>query len=188
MNDALRNILDRNSHRNLIEPAPSPEEMNLVFKAALRAPDHAWLRPSSFIEVQGDGLKKLSAAFVSYAKENIKDLEIDQLKKYQQSPFRAPMIVVLVCTPKKHPKVPEVEQIMSTATAGQNILLALNSMGYGGIWRTGTFSLNNKIGKYLGLEEGQKVVGYLYIGTPEGKAKKIPEVDLQNFVTKWDSK
>ena len=185
MNDALNNILNRNSHRKLTKPAPSQDEMDLVFQAALRAPDHAWLRPSSFIEIQGEGLKKLSDAFVSYAKENIEDLEIEKLKKYEQAPFRAPMIVVLVCTPKEHPKVPEIEQIMSTATAGQNILLALNSMGYGGMWRTGTFSLNDKIGKYLELDEGQQVVGYLYIGTPEGKAKKIPELNTQDFVTKW---
>ena len=74
MNDALNNILNRNSHRSLIEPAPTQDEMDLVFKAALRAPDHAWLRPSSFIEIQGEGLKKLSAAIVSYAKENNENL------------------------------------------------------------------------------------------------------------------
>ena len=101
MNDALNNILNRNSHRKLTKPAPSQDEMDLVFQAALRAPDHAWLRPSSFIEIQGEGLKKLSDAFVSYAKENIEDLEIEKLKKYEQAPFRAPMIVVLVCTPKE---------------------------------------------------------------------------------------
>ena len=48
MNDALNNILNRNSHRKLTEPVPSQDEMDLVFQAALRAPDHAWLRPSSF--------------------------------------------------------------------------------------------------------------------------------------------
>ena len=82
MNDALNNILNRNSHRKLTKPVPSQDEMDLVFQAALRAPDHAWLRPSSFIEIQGEGLKKLSNAFVSYAKENIEDLEIEKLKKY----------------------------------------------------------------------------------------------------------
>ena len=96
MNDALNNILNRNSHRSLIEPVPTQDEMDLVFKAALRAPDHAWLRPSSFIEIQGEGLKKLSAAFVSYAKENIENIDKEKLKKYEQAPFRAPMIVVLV--------------------------------------------------------------------------------------------
>ena len=61
--DALDNILNRVSSRELSLPHPSTEEMALVYKAALRAPDHAWLRPSSFIEVKGDGLSKLSKVF-----------------------------------------------------------------------------------------------------------------------------
>ena len=185
MNDALKNITQRNSHRKLVMPAPSDEEMQYVYQAALRAPDHAWIRPSSFIEIQGKGLERLSEAFISYAEENIDGLSEDQLKKYEEIPFRAPMIIVLINTPKEHPMVPEIEQIMSTATAGQNILLALNSMGYGAIWRTGTFAFNDKIGKYLDLEKGQQVVGYLYVGTPEGKPKKIPEMNVKDFVTKW---
>ena len=50
--EALENILNRVSGRNLSKPYPSKEEMDIVYKAALRAPDHAWLRPSSFIEVK----------------------------------------------------------------------------------------------------------------------------------------
>ena len=57
---ALSNILERNSPRQLIEPHPNPEQMKLVYEAALRAPDHGWIRPTRFIEVSGDGLKKLS--------------------------------------------------------------------------------------------------------------------------------
>ena len=52
--DALNNILNRVSARELSIPHPTKDEMDLVYKAALRAPDHAWLRPSSFIEVSGD--------------------------------------------------------------------------------------------------------------------------------------
>ena len=185
MNDALKNITQRNSHRKLVMPAHSDEEMQYVYQAALRAPDHAWIRPSSFIEIQGKGLERLSEAFISYAEENIDGLSEDQLKKYEEIPFRAPMIIVLINTPKEHPMVPEIEQIMSTATAGQNILLALNSMGYGAIWRTGTFAFNDKIGKYLDLEKGQQVVGYIYVGTTEGKPKRIPEMNVKDFVTKW---
>ena len=36
MNDALKNITQRNSHRNLISPAPSRKEMELIYQAALR--------------------------------------------------------------------------------------------------------------------------------------------------------
>ena len=61
--DALKNILNRVSARELAQPYPSNDEMKLIYQAALRAPDHAWLRPSRFIEVTGKGLEKLSKIF-----------------------------------------------------------------------------------------------------------------------------
>ena len=109
-----------------------------------------------------------------------------EFEKYKNAPFRAPMVIVLINTPKEHPMVPEIEQVMSTAAAGQNILLALSAMGFGGIWRTGSFALNDKIGKFLGLDQGQNVVGYLYVGTPKGDPKRLPEVNVSDFVTKWN--
>ena len=65
--DALDNILNRVSARNLTQPHPNSSEMDLVYRAALRAPDHAWLRPSSFIEVTDEALDKLSEIFTSFA-------------------------------------------------------------------------------------------------------------------------
>jgi len=186
MNDALQNILLRNSPRELSEPIPSSEEMELVYKAALRAPDHAWQRPSRFIEVTGDGLKKLSSIFKKFALENIEELSEEVLAKYEEAPFRAPMIIILVSEIKEHPKVPEIEQMFSTAAAAENILLALNALGYAGVWRTGKFALDDRISKYLNLPDNQKVIGYLYVGTATGKQKKIPQLEPSEFVTKWD--
>ena len=65
--DALDNILNRVSARNLIQPCPDEKELEVVYKAALRAPDHAWLRPSRFIEVSGNGMSKLSSIFEEYS-------------------------------------------------------------------------------------------------------------------------
>ena len=86
----------------------------------------------------------------------------------------------------KHEKVPEIEQILSTSAATQNMLLALHAMNYGAIWRTGIFALNDKIGNYLGLKNNQHILGYLYIGTPEKKPKSIPEIDINKYITKWN--
>ena len=158
MNDALQNILLRNSPRELTEPIPTSEEMEQVYKAALRAPDHAWQRPSRFIEVTGDGLKKLSSIFKKFALENIDELSEEVLVKYEEAPFRAPMIIILVSEIKEHPKV----------------------------WRTGKFALDDRISKYLNLPDNQKVIGYLYVGTATGKQKKIPQLEPSEFVTKWD--
>ena len=96
MNEALNNILNRNSPRELSEPHPTEKEMELIYQAALRAPDHAWQRPSRFIQVTGKGLEKLSSIFVDFAKDNIEDVTDETLQKYREAPFRAPMIVIPV--------------------------------------------------------------------------------------------
>ncbi len=184
--DALENIILRNSPRVLTTPFPSKEQMDLVYKAAFRAPDHAWLRPSRFIQVTGESINKLSKIFEKYASENIEDIDQLKLEKYKQAPFRAPMIIIIISNITDHPKVPEIEQMLSTAAAAQNILLALNAINFAGMWRTGALALNDTIGKYLGLEKQQRVLGYLYVGTPEDKPKRIPEIDINDFVTKWD--
>ena len=186
MNKALKNILERNSHRNLTDPIPSKDEMEKVFQAALRAPDHAWVRPSRFIQVSGAGLQKLSDTFVEVAKESFEDLTDDKIEKYKNAPFRAPLIVILVSSKKDHPKVPRIEQIISTGTAGQNIMLALNALGYGAIWRTGRFAFNAKISERLGLNDDQTIIGYIYIGTPKGKKKSLPKMNTEEYISVWD--
>ena len=184
--DAINNITTRNSARELIEPHPSAQEMETVFEAALRAPDHAWLRPSTFIQISGDGRKKLSQIFIKTANELNEELTETQILKYTEAPFRAPMIIILISNPKDHPKVPPVEQIISTGCAGQNILLALNALGYGAIWRTGTFAFNKTISKHLGLEKSAEVIGYIYTGTRTGKNKTIPIHDVKDYVDVWE--
>ena len=180
--DALENILNRVSARSLVEPHPSKKEMDIVYKAALRAPDHAWLRTSSFIEVKGESLNKLSNIFVNYGK-SVPDISDEVLDKYKNAPYRAPMIIILVNTFKEHPKVPAIEQKLSTATAAQNIMLALNAMKYSCIWRTGKMAFNELIQKELGLAKDQEILGYLYIGTESGEKKKIPNLDIDDFVS-----
>ena len=180
--DALENILNRVSARSLVEPHPSKKEMDIVYKAALRAPDHAWLRTSSFIEVKGESLNKLSNIFVNYGK-SVPDISDEVLDKYKNAPYRAPMIVILVNSYKEHPKVPAIEQKLSTATAAQNIMLALNAMKYSCIWRTGKLAFNKSVQANLNLEDHQEILGYLYIGTESGEKKKIPNLDIDDFVS-----
>ena len=181
--DALDNILNRVSARTLIQPHPNSSEMDLIYKAALRAPDHAWLRPSSFIEVKNEGLDKLSRIFENFA-STISGVTDEIVTKYKNAPYRAPMIIILVNTPKEHPKVPIIEQKLSTAAAAQNIMLALNAMEYSSIWRTGKVAFNKKISSELGLNSNQEILGYLYVGTSDGANKKVPELEIDDFVSK----
>ena len=59
--DRLLFLLQRQSCGALGPPAPDAEALRLIFKAALRVPDHMRLRPYSFIVATGDGLDRLGA-------------------------------------------------------------------------------------------------------------------------------
>jgi nitroreductase len=179
--DALDNILTRVSARLLKSPHPSQVEMKQVYKAALRAPDHAWLRPSSFIEVVGSGLDKLSEIFSEFG-ETLPDITDEIKEKYKNAPYRAPMIIILVNHLKEHPKVPEIEQKLSTAACSKYSFI-LNALGYSAIWRTGKLAFNPFVSSKLGLEDNQEILGYLYVGTSDGENKKIPELDIEDFVS-----
>ena len=49
----IDSLLERNSARGLIEPFPDSNEMEKIYQAALRAPDHAKLKPARFIQITG---------------------------------------------------------------------------------------------------------------------------------------
>src|SRR5215475_10173683 len=57
--------------KTLIAPGPSAAEIELVVACAIRAPDHAGLRPWRFIAIEGEGRQKLAQAFVETRRRNI---------------------------------------------------------------------------------------------------------------------
>ena len=149
--ETLKAIQNRNSVAHLTEPAPTTEEMEQVYKGALRAPDHAWLRPWKYIEIRGNSRNRLADAFLK-ASISLGEEVTDELKeKLQKAPFRAPMVIVLAADIKEHPKVPKIEQIISLGASAQNILLGLYDIGYSAIWRTGKMAFNKHITDALEL-------------------------------------
>ena len=96
------------------------------------------------------------------------------------------MIIILVTKVSEHPKVPKVEQMLSTATAAEISCLHCmqrTMLECGGLKK---FAFNKKLVNYLNLSSDHEVIGYLYVGTPSGTAKKIPKLDLDKFVSCWN--
>ena len=183
--ETIKAIQSRNSVPFLEEPAPKSSDMSEIYKGALRAPDHANLRPWKFIEVRGDARKRLGETFLQTAQNLGEDLSEEQKEKLKISPLRAPMLIILAANIKEHPKVPKIEQIISLGAAAQNILLGLHELGFAAVWRTGKMAFNSEITNQLGLENNYEIIGYLYVGTSSGKEKPIPEHKIEDFVEIW---
>lgn len=183
--DGIELLLERVSRPVLAEPGPTQEQLDIMFSAALRAPDHARLRPWRFLTVTGDARYKLGELLAEVAREDQPDLSEDAINRCKGLPLRAPTLVLAICVTQQHPKVPVLEQQMSLAAGVQNILLAAHAQDVGAMWRTGAICYHPLLARGLGLKDNEKLLGFIYMGTPAGSRKRIDRLNVADFVTEW---
>ncbi|MNR44305.1 putative NAD(P)H nitroreductase YdjA [compost metagenome] len=100
-------------------------------------------------------------------------------------PLRAPLLIVVVARLQDHFKVPKSEQKLAAACAAHGILLAAHAQGIGAVWRTGELSYAPSVAKGLGLSEGEEVIAFLYVGTPQKELRVPQPVATADFVSAW---
>jgi nitroreductase len=183
--DILTTLLTRTSQGALIEPAPSVDALNIAFQAALRAPDHRMLRPWRYLVVQGEARGRLAECFLQAGLQDNSALTEVEQQRLLKMPLRAPMIIVAITATKEDPKVPLVEQTLSTGAAIQNLLLALHAQGLGSMWRTGWVVEHELIKQALGVQPHESIAGFIYVGTPAMPAKTPNLLNVNEFVTQW---
>ncbi|WP_257284250.1 nitroreductase [Endozoicomonas sp. SESOKO1] len=183
--DSIELLLERVSTPMLTEPAPNDQELDIMFRAALRAPDHGRVRPWRFLKVSGRAREALGELMAQAALEDQPDLSEDALARLKGMPLRAPMLVLAICAVKQHPKVPEIEQKMSLAAAVHSLLLAAHAQGVGAMWRTGELCYHPALATGLGLAGNEQLMGFIYLGKPAGAKKKVPVLDVNEFVSEW---
>lgn len=183
--DALTLLNNRNSEPKLSEPAPDSETLHKILGAALRAPDHGRLHPWRFLLISGKSRYKLGELFGEALRARDPEASPEQVKKNQDAPLRAPIVITVIARLQEHAKVPQVEQLLSAGCAAHGILLAAQALGFGAIWRTGDNCYDPRVKDGLGLVEGEEIVGYIYVGSPVGVPKAVEPVRVEDFVSPW---
>lgn len=169
----------------LIEPAPNDEQLAQIFKAAMNAPDHKRLKPYRFITIRGEARQALSEVFINAVKIRKPDVDAAYLEKQGQKPLRSPLIVVLVASLQDDPKVPEIEQMLCTGAVANNMMLASNALGFGSIWLTGDNTYDANVYRPLGLADSERIIGFIYMGTPKVKMPNREILNLSDKVMDW---
>ncbi len=183
--DALDALLTRVSAPRLVEPGPTPEQLDRISRAALRAADHAQLRPWRFLLICGDARKRLGELFVETALAANPELTPEERGRLRAKPLRAPMIIVVIAHHVAHPTVPGFEQDLSAGAAAQNMLNAAHALGLGAMWRTGWMVRDPHFKDGLGIAGNEKIIGFVYLGTVGGKPKTPRGEDPANFFAEW---
>ncbi|MDU1026296.1 MAG: NAD(P)H nitroreductase [Leclercia adecarboxylata] len=180
--DALELLVNRRSAARLTEPAPAGEQLDNILRAGMRAPDHDTLQPWHFFIIEGEGRDRFSALLEKGAVAAGQDEKA--IEKARNAPFRAPMIIAVVAKCQPQHKVPVWEQEMSAGCAVMAMQMAAVAQGYNGIWRSGALTDSPVVREGLDCGAHDKIVGFLYLGTPQLKASTTVSVpDTGPFVT-----
>lgn len=166
--ELLEMLRDRRSRPALDPPAPDRDQLHEILVAAAAAPDHARLRPWRLIVIDGPALGPLGDSFAAALAEREPGASPADLDRTRAKARRAPMVVVVVCQPRPHPKVPAWEQRATAACVAYGLTLAAHAKGFGAMWRTGWFGGSPKVRAHLGLVDGEEVTAWVYLGTPAG--------------------
>ncbi len=185
MSDPIDLLLQRNSSPRLTLPAPNRQQQAQMFQAALRAPDHLWLRPWRFLVVEGDRREALGHVLLDCLLRRDPHADETVRAKALNAPLRAPLLIVVLAAISEHPKVPAQEQRLSAGCAAHAILLAAEALGFSGVWRTGNPAYDPEVVAALGGSANEEIVAFLYIGTRDGTAKTLPATNPDDFVARW---
>ncbi|NPT43809.1 nitroreductase [Paraburkholderia sp. 1N] len=182
---ALEVLLSRQSHWPLTEPGPADAELDLIFDAALRAPDHGNLRPWRFVTIRGDARGHLGDVLVDLACARSPGEPRSAHAHRRQKAYAAPLVIALGAALSAHPKVPEVEQLLAVGAATMNMLNAIHALGYGGFWSTGPDSCEAQLHDALGFAPNEKLLGFLFVGTPKNPGQEPKRPARSEHVREW---
>jgi nitroreductase len=163
--DLIEALDTRSSAARLSAPGPTPEHLELILRAAGRAPDHGRLKPWRLIVLEGQARERFAAAAAEAKRRRTPALTESQVTADRDKTLRSPTLIVVGCAVREHPKVPEIEQVAATAAAAENLFLAAHGLGYGVMWKTGAAAYDPDVKAALGLEPGDHIVGIMHVGT-----------------------
>lgn len=171
----VNSILNRKS-QPVIDGEVAEEDLQLILKCALTAPDHKALRPWKYIVCRPQDKSTLielisKATFTLKVQEaeingiEFADSEREVLKrKIEQKVNSAPYIIIATLDVKVEVPIDEIELVLSAGAATQNMIIAAESMGYSCFWRTGDWAYNPHLIELLGLSKTTKITGFIGIG------------------------
>lgn len=162
--DALRLLLTRRSTAALEPPGPAGAALEAILQAALRVPDFQNLRPYEFLIAEGEGRVRLGRLMQQAAIASGR-AEAD-VTRAPGMPLRAPVVIVAVAKARESRIVGLFEQQLTAGCAVMAMQMAAVAQGFSGIWRSGWPMFDPHLARALGLGPDDRIVGFLYLGTP----------------------
>jgi nitroreductase len=180
---ALDLLLSRRSGsaKAMTEPGPSKKQLAEILKAGARAPDHGKLFPWRFLVIEDKGRSRagdILAEVMEAEGERAKQVE-EERERF----LRAPVVVAVISAAREQHKIPVWEQELSAGAVCQNMLIAATASGFVAQWVTEWYAYHPVVKQRLGLTAGERIAGFIYIGTAKDELEERPRPDMDKIVS-----
>lgn len=185
--DLLNHLRARRSipAARLVAPAPDPAETETMLRIAARVPDHGKLAPWRFIVIDEARRVAFTDRLMEIWTRNNPSASAEAEAVERGKREGAPMVVVAVSTAAEHPKIPVWEQQLSAGAACMNLIHAAHALGYAAQWLTGWPAYDRDVAAALGLRPGERIAGFVHVGTPAEPPVERDRPDLSALLTRW---
>ena len=184
--DAIDLLLTRRSGsaKAMTGPGPTPDELRTILTAAARVPDHGKLFPWRFIVFEGEARARFGEALVECLKAT-EPANDERLAMERGRFLRAPVVVGVISRAREGIPIPMWEQELSSGAVCQTTLLAATALGYVANWLTEWPAFHPLVAEKLGLQQGERVAGFIYIGKPVLPLEERVRPDLDKITTHY---
>ncbi|WP_304072643.1 nitroreductase [Maricaulis maris] len=165
-------------------PGPSQYQIDQLLRIAARVPDHGKLAPWRFLVFDGDSRARIGRELGEVFAAANPDATASQIEFETNRFVRAPLVVAVISRVIERHKVPEWEQILSAGAACQNLLIAASAMGFAAQWLTEWYAFDPAIKDAMGLRSGERIAGFIYIGTGPQEVQERPRPEPQ--INRWN--
>lgn len=168
-------------------PAPSLSEIEEMLQIASRVPDHGKLAPWRFVLYSDIAKTRINKKIHARAIALNPSLNED-LQEVERTRFSLTQAIIgIYSNVKEHPKVPVWEQELSAGASAMNFLIAANAFGYDAQWFTGWYAFDEALTAEFGLQEKERVAGFMHIGTRKMPKSERPRPALEHIFSTMES-
>lgn len=164
----------------LTGPGPTPDEIEDILALGARSPDHGKLFPWRFVVMGPRCRTDLAAALAPLA---ARQPDPGKAAKVLSKLTVPPLSILVLSTPIPDHKVPEWEQQLSAGAVCMNLEHAANALGYAASWITDWYSYDPEALALFGIGAGERVAGFIHIGTLAEPPLERPRPDMAALTT-----
>ena len=167
------------------EPGPTPDELEQILRIGTRVPDHGKITPWRLVIIEGEDRAKAGEKLARIMEQANPKLDASSLEAERKRFLPAPLTIGVISSPQPHPKVPQLEQLLSAGNVAFNLLHAAHALGFAASWVTRWYAFDAEASAMLGARKDEQFVGFIHIGTPTVTIEDRPRPDLESIVTRW---